>query len=147
MYFVNILNVYEACALQIRSLGSLWRWSLISNVVLSHCWNVIIIGNVAYTREQHAKNCTVSKSFIIFIGMFPTTFILYNYPKGWSTHEITFNWPFRSGKQNLNRNVFLYVRKSERNGYFPVFRKDSDENNPIIGLICVTEIKFDCVLM
>lgn len=110
-------------------------------VVLSHCWNVIIIGNVAYTREQHAKNCTVSKRFIIFIGMFSTTFILYNYPKGWSTHEITFNWPFKSGKQNLNRNVFLYVRKSERNGYFPVFRKDSDENNPIIGLICVTEIK------
>lgn len=79
--------------------------------------------------------------------MFPTTFILYNYHKGWSTDEITFNWQFKSGKQNLNRNVFLYVRKSERSGYFHVFRKDSDENYPIIGLICVTEIKIDCVLM
>lgn len=93
------------------------------------------------------KNCIVSKIFIIFIGMFFIIFIFYSYYKGWFIDEIIFNWLFKLGKYNLNWNVFLYVRKLECNGYFYVFRKDSDENYFIIGLICVIEIKIDCVLM
>lgn len=43
--------------------------------------------------------------------------------------------------------MFLYVRKLECSGYFYVFRKDSDENYFIIGLICVIEIKIDCKIV